>query len=94
MGKTEMAKRYVFGGETLDGPGKMHCRFVEAVRGSEYDRIRFHSLRHSFASNLAAAGVDDRIVDKLMGHTTEAMRRRHQHLRPEKSKEATGLLRY
>ena len=38
-------------------------------------KIGFHSYRHSFASNLAAAGVDQRIIDEFMGHQTEAMRK-------------------
>lgn len=41
-----------------------------------------HTDRHSIASNLAAAGVDRRVVDELMGHTTEAMRKRYRHLGP------------
>lgn len=42
----------------------------------------FHVLRHSFTSNLAAAEVDQRRIDQWMGHQTEAMRKRYQHLRP------------
>ena len=43
----------------------------------------FHVLRHSFASNLAAGGVDQRVIDDWMGHQTEAMRRRYRHLFPK-----------
>jgi integrase len=46
-------------------------------------KIGFHSYRHSFASNLAARGVDQRIIDEWMGHQTEAMRKRYRHLFPE-----------
>ena len=42
----------------------------------------FHVFRHSFASNLAAAGVDQRVIDEFMGHQTEEMRRRYRHLFP------------
>ena len=35
--------------------------------------IGFHTFRHSFASNLAVAGVDQRVIDRWMGHTTESM---------------------
>jgi site-specific recombinase XerD len=42
----------------------------------------YHVLRHSFASNLALKGVDQRVIDELMGHETEAMRRRYRHLFP------------
>jgi integrase len=43
----------------------------------------WHFLRHSFASNLARAGVDQRVIDELMGHQIEAMRKRYRHLFPE-----------
>ncbi|WP_152050106.1 tyrosine-type recombinase/integrase, partial [Tautonia marina] len=42
-------------------------------------KIGFHTYRHSFASNLAARGVDQRIIDEFMGHQTEAMRKRYRH---------------
>jgi site-specific recombinase XerD len=46
----------------------------------EHDRIQemgFHLPRHPFSSNLARAGVDDRVIDHFMGHQTEEMRRRY-----------------
>lgn len=48
----------------------------------------FHVLRHSFASNLARAGVDQRVIDELMGHETEAMRKRYRHLFPDQTRDA------
>lgn len=42
----------------------------------------FHTLRHSVASILASRGVDQRYIDKLMGHQNEEMRLRYQHLFP------------
>ena len=51
-------------------------------------KVGFHTYRHSFASNLAAAGVDQRIIDEWMGHQTEAMRKRYRHLFPNKRREA------
>jgi hypothetical protein len=35
-----------------------------------------------------AAGVDRRVIDAFMGHQTEEMARRCQHLRPDKLKDA------
>jgi len=32
--------------------------------------------------------VDDRIIDHFMGHQTEEMRRRYQHLFPEEKRKA------
>lgn len=48
----------------------------------------YHVFRHSFASNLARAGIDQRVVDELMGHQTEAMRRRYRHLFPAERRKA------
>jgi len=48
----------------------------------DWFKVGFHTYRHSFASNLAAAGVDQRIIDEFMGHQTEAMRKRYRHLFP------------
>lgn len=51
-------------------------------------KFGFHMYRHSFVSNLAAAGVDQRVIDEFVGHETEAMRRRYRHLFPNNRKEA------
>jgi integrase len=65
-------------------------RFFRPLRGTpwclcprrDWFRIGVHTYRHSFASNLAARGVDQRIIDAWLGHQTEAMRRRYRHLFP------------
>jgi integrase len=51
-------------------------------------KIGFHTYRHSFASNLAARGVDQRIIDEWMGHQTDAMRKRYRHLFPKERRSA------
>jgi integrase len=56
--------------------------------GRDLFKVGFHTYRHSFASNLAAAGVDQRVIDEFMGHTTEAMRKRYRHLFPSAKKSA------
>lgn len=52
----------------------------------------YHVFRHSFASNLARNAVDQRSIDALMGHETEAMRRRYRHLFPETRRHAIDVL--
>ena len=42
----------------------------------------WHSLRHSFCSNCAMKGIDQRLIDACLGHTTEEMRKRSRHLFP------------
>ncbi len=52
-------------------------------RGSKWEVLRgFHVFRHSFASNCAAQGIDQRLIDAWMGHQTEEMRKRYRHLLP------------
>jgi integrase len=48
----------------------------------------FHTFRHSFASNLAASGTRPDVIDGLMGHQTEDMRRRYRHLHPHETRDA------
>jgi integrase len=50
--------------------------------------VTFHVYRHSFCSNLAAAGVDQRVIDQFMGHQSEAMRKRYRHLYPKNRRSA------
>lgn len=62
---------------------------LSAVRGSKWSVVPgWHCLRHSFVSNCAAGGVDQRLIDHWVGHTTEAMRRRYSHLLPAVSQAA------
>jgi integrase len=63
--------------------------FYGAIERSKWDKVRgFHVFRHSFASNCAAAGIDQRIIDEWLGHQTEEMRRRYRHLFPEQQRAA------
>jgi integrase len=52
----------------------------------------FHTFRHSFASILASKGHDQRVIDALMGHQTDDMRKRYRHLFPANRKRAVDDL--
>jgi integrase len=63
--------------------------FKLTFRGSRWAKLRgYHIFRHSFASNLAAQGVDQRIIDAFLGHQTEEMRCRYRHLLPQTGRAA------
>jgi integrase len=52
--------------------------------GTELEVIKgWHVLRHSFVSLCASRGVDQRLIDEWVGHTTEEMRRRYRVLHPQ-----------
>ena len=54
--------------------------------------IRFHDLRHTYASNLVAAGVPLFTVQKLMRHKSIQMTQRYAHLAPDYLREAVAVL--
>jgi integrase len=70
-------------------PNMAHHHFRWLLDGSKWEKLRgWHVLRHSFCSNCALKGLDQRIIDAWMGHQTEEMRRRYRHLFPDQQREA------
>lgn len=60
-----------------------HAHLQLTLAGSKWEKIKgWHTLRHSFASNLAAKGVDQRVIDEILGHMSERMARRYRHFAP------------
>ena len=69
--------------------GQAWKAFRTAVGSSRWKVLRgYHAFRHSFASNLAAAGIDARVICDVMGHQTEDMEKRYRHLFPEQRRAA------
>jgi integrase len=62
--------------------GQLHERLWGACRRAGLREIRWHDLRHSFASQLAMAGVPLRQVQDWLGHSTINMTMRYSHLAP------------
>ena len=70
-------------------PRQMHRRFRLALKGTRWEKLRgWHLFRHSFASNCAARGVDQRIIDSWVGHGSDAMVKRYRHLVPSQEQAA------
>lgn len=66
-----------------------HVHLKHTLGGSKWEVLRgWHVLRHSFISNCALKGIDPRIIDSFVGHTTEEMRRRYTHLFPSAKRDA------
>jgi integrase len=67
--------------------------FRTVVQSSKWEvLLGWHVLRHSFASNCASRGIDQRIIDEWMGHQTEEMRRRYRHMIPSNEQRAIHLV--
>ncbi len=61
---------------------QLHERLWGACRRAGLREIRWHDLRHSFASQLVTAGVPVRQVQEWLGHSTITMTMRYAHLAP------------
>lgn len=54
--------------------------------------VTFHTLRHTFASRLAQAGVPLNTIRELLGHGSMQMTMRYAHLAPNNLRDAVALL--
>jgi site-specific recombinase XerD len=76
------------GGEKFTGD-YFSKRFKRACKAAGMDKgIHFHTLRHSFASNLAQRGVSLYTIKELLGHTSISTTEIYSHLNVDTLKEA------
>jgi site-specific recombinase XerD len=61
--------------------------FHAVLAAAELPKIRFHDLRHSYASGLVARGVDLYRVQSWLGHASPQMTMRYSHLSKDKFSE-------
>ena len=62
----------VFGHPHTGGPydaSLMRKRFYRALSRAQVRRVRFHDLRHTFGTRMAAAGAPLRAIQEWMGHS-------------------------
>lgn len=57
--------------------------FGEILEAANLPRIRFHDLRHTFASHWVMKGGDLFKLQKILGHADQQMVQRYAHLAPE-----------
>jgi len=84
---------YVF---TNPGTGKGYVEvgkaFRSACRRAGIKGVRFHDLRHTFASRLLARGADIITVRDLLGHSSVKLTERYTHSGGEQKRRAVDLL--
>ncbi|MBN1653721.1 MAG: site-specific integrase [Deltaproteobacteria bacterium] len=67
-------------------------RLMMVCRRAGLRRIRWHDLRHTFASQLIMEGVPLRQVQAWLGHSTIQMTMRYSHLAPNTGAELISVL--
>ena len=50
-------------------PGSAYRRLKELLQQAELPSLRFHDLRHTFATHALASGVDAKTLSRILGHT-------------------------
>lgn len=85
---------YLFPSERLeDGrPVQDLRRFWHSIREAAGVDVRFHDLRHTFASVLASRGASLQIIGKLLGHSSMQTTRRYAHLTEDALRENVALM--
>jgi integrase len=71
---------------------KVSISFKRACERAGINNLRFHDLKHDFATNLVQSGVDLYRVQKLCGHKDQRMTQRYAHLMPETLREAIKVI--
>jgi integrase len=71
-------------GSVLD-PSKLRKRFGRALEAARLRRIRFHDLRHTFGTQMAAAGAPLRAIQEWMGHADYSTTAIYAHYAPDSS---------
>lgn len=77
--------------EVEDGvlPAEAHNHLKQALRETDWNVLPgWHVFRHSFISNCASIGIDQRMIDDWVGHQTDEQRKRYRHLFPDSQKRA------
>jgi integrase len=71
-------------GNVLD-PSKVRKRFAEAIDRARVHKITFHELRHTFGTQMAAAGAPLRAIQEWMGHADAKTTEIYRHYAPDPS---------
>lgn len=71
---------------------RVRSAFVRLLKRTNLNGLRFHDLRHTFATRLVTGGADLSTVQKLLGHQDIRMTQRYSHPSSEDMKKAISVL--
>ncbi len=79
-------------GQPVYGQAIANQALDRALKRAGLRRIRFHDLRHTFASQLVLRGCSLKVVQQLMGHHSVTMTERYAHVGDDQLVEAVQAL--
>jgi len=95
IGKTTSLDDLVFAnyeGKPID-PSLLSHTFARIVRKAGLQEVRFHDLRHSFASLMLLRGVAPKVISEALGHSSVAFTMDvYSHILPGMQSDAMALL--
>jgi integrase len=71
---------------------QLRARFVAARTKAKMPHVRWHDLRHTYASWIVQAGQPLTAVRDLLGHSSLAVTNRYSHLAPAHLRQAVSVL--
>ena len=89
LGPRKQGIVFLFNGKPIK---RVQKAFVRARERAGLKDVRFHDLRHTFASRLVQAGIPLYDVMHLTGHKSLAMVQRYSHLAPDYQTKAISAL--
>ena len=81
-----------FNPETMKPYVDMKKGFKAACRRAGIEGLRFHDLRHTFATRLVAKGADIETIRDLLGHHSIMVTQRYTHSNDDRKRAAVELL--
>jgi integrase len=75
-------------GGFMSGMKKAGIPYGRKVKGG----LTFHDLRHTFATDMRKAGVPEKLIMKITGHSTREMFDRYNTITPDENVQASGQL--
>lgn len=74
-------------------PQTAYNRLKTVLRYAELPSIRFHDLRHTFATHALASGVDAKTLSQILGHTNASFTLdTYTHITTDMQKKASGIV--